>query len=167
VDATVRLNIRNQKEKVMKRIRLTVVRKQTKASCRSSMTPSRSAMIPRQSTSRKIFSSTALLLGILSLFSSRVAIAAPGWSGDVRVTGIYTLDEGRAIVKLSSFPNPNGCLTNADGDLFLNPTAQKTWFTMLLTAYTAKQTVNIYVFPSCTSVWAGTSYADIGHVRLR
>ncbi len=92
--------------------------------------------------------------------------AAQGWSGIVTVTGIYTLGETRAIIKLSNFTNPNNCLTNTDGDVFLNPTTNKSWYTVLLSAYMSKSSVNIYVSASCTPIWTGTSYGDIGHVRL-
>jgi len=94
-------------------------------------------------------------------------VHAAGWSGDATVTGIYTLHENSAIVKLSTFSYPHNCLTNNDGDVFINPTTQKTWFTVLLSAYMANKTVSIYVTDNCIPIWAETSYAEVGHVRLR
>lgn len=92
--------------------------------------------------------------------------AGAGWSGDATVTGIYTLSETMAIVKLSSFTNPDNCLTDEAGDVFINPTTQKTWFAVLLSAYMASKRVNLYV-AGCRPIWANTSYAEVGHVRLR
>lgn len=100
------------------------------------------------------------------IVAQNYSYAVAGWSGLATVKGIYTLDENRALIKLSNFTNPHGCKINESGDVIVNPTTQKTWFSVLLTAYMGKKTVNIYVNSACTEVWAETSYATIGHVRL-
>ena len=92
--------------------------------------------------------------------------ASAGWSGNATITSFYTLSETQAIVKLSNFSNPHGCLVNFGGDIVLNPTTQKAWFSMLWSAFLAGKTVNVYVSPNCTTIWSGTSYAHIGHVRV-
>jgi len=110
----------------------------------------------------KIIKSFAVIS--LLLFST-VAFCA-GWSGKATVEEMYALSETHVIFKLSSFSNPDNCQVNSAGHVILNPTTQKTWLTMLLTAYAAQKTVNIYVRSSCTPIWANTSYADIHHVKL-
>ncbi len=111
---------------------------------------------------KKIFD----ILVILVLLSFANSSLSAGWSGNATVTGIYVLNENRVLIKLSSFSNPDNCQTNEQGDVVLNPTTQKAWFTVLLSAYMAKKTVDIYVTSNCTPIWGNTSYADIGHVRL-
>lgn len=103
---------------------------------------------------------------LLCSFISTNACAAAGWSGVTKVESIYTLSEGTALIKLSSFNNPNNCAVNSSGDIRINPTTQKTWFAVLLAAYMGDKPVNIYVTAACTEVWSGTSYASVGHVRL-
>jgi len=106
----------------------------------------------------------------LQLTLSSISVAG-GWAAtegnSVKVTGIYTLSETRAIVKLSSFAYAHGCKTNSNGDVFLDPSLNKSWYSALLTAYVSGKPVNVYVGDLCVPIWAGTSYASIGHVRLQ
>ncbi|TQV80305.1 hypothetical protein FLL46_26400 [Aliikangiella coralliicola] len=98
-------------------------------------------------------------------FSGKVG-AASDWTGEVTVKSIYTLNETRALIELSSFNNPGNCKVNSSGHIILDPSTHKTWFSMFLTAYAAKKPLNVYVAEACTEVWPGTSYGNIGHVRL-
>lgn len=93
------------------------------------------------------------------------SFAGAGWSGSATITSIYSLNENIALIKLSNFTNPHGCSVDSQGDIVINPTTQKVWFTMLYSAYMANKNVNIYVTPNCTAQWAST-YASAGHVRL-
>ena len=101
------------------------------------------------------------------LFFSLNCFAGAGWSGEAKITGIYALDENRVLIKLSRFNNPGGCAVNASGDVIINSTTHKNWFSMALSAYAASKPVNLYVIDSCTKVWANTSYAKVGHFRLK
>lgn len=95
------------------------------------------------------------------------AYADSGWSGEATVTGIYSLNENVALIKLSKFSNPHNCSTNSSGDVLTNPSEHKTWFTVLLSAYMAGKPVNVYVTASCsTTHWDGPSFGMVGHVRL-
>lgn len=107
------------------------------------------------------------LLIIIFAFSSSNTIAGAGWSGEATIKGIYVLNEETALIKLSNSTNPHNCDTNGSGDAYVNPTTQKTWFTSLLSAYMAGKTVDLYYTPSCKGQWSGTSYSEIGHVRLK
>ncbi|MEC4729040.1 hypothetical protein HWQ46_26360 [Shewanella sp. D64] len=95
-----------------------------------------------------------------------LANATAGWSGRAEVTGIYTLNESTTLIKLSTFSNPNDCQINSGGDVRINPSVDKNWMNMFLAAYMSGKPVNVYVSAACTGVWAGTSYATVGHVRL-
>ncbi|MBW8184281.1 hypothetical protein K0625_11395 [Shewanella sp. NR704-98] len=92
--------------------------------------------------------------------------AAAGWSGRAEVTGIYTLNESTALIKLSTFSNPNSCQINSSGDVRINPSVDKNWMSMFLAAYMSGKPVDVYVTAACTGVWAGTSFTTVGHVRL-
>jgi hypothetical protein len=107
-----------------------------------------------------------LLLMVALIITTFQCHAGAGWSGKATVSSIYAMNENAAIVKLSNFSNPQGCNIQASGDVFINPTTQKTWFTLLLSAYMAGKSVDIYVTASCQSYWANTDFAVIGHVRL-
>ena len=108
---------------------------------------------------------SSVLISLLC-FVSINSYAAAGWSGKATITSIYAMNENAAIVKLSNFSNPHGCKVNPSGDIFLNPSAQKTWFNLLLSAYMAGKSVDIYVTANCIPYWAGTDFAEIGHVRV-
>lgn len=104
---------------------------------------------------------------ILMLSSAKSFAASAGWSGKADVTGIYVLNENIALIKLSTFTNPGECAVDSNGDVILNPTTQKVWFTALLSAYMSGKTVNIYVGSGCKQThWPSPSYGTIGHVRL-
>ncbi|TQV74248.1 hypothetical protein FKG94_16730 [Exilibacterium tricleocarpae] len=92
--------------------------------------------------------------------------SAAGWSGEATIEGIYAVNDTTVIITLSSFTNPDNCQVNENGHVILNPATNKTWFSLLLAAYAAKKTVNIFVASTCTTVWENTSYADVAHVRL-
>ena len=105
-----------------------------------------------------------VVLGIVMTFN---VSAGAGWSGKTTITGIYALDGERVLIKLSSFSNPGDCATNDNGDVIINSNTHKNWFAMALSAYAASKPVDFYVGASCTDIWAGTSYASVGHMRLR
>ncbi len=107
-------------------------------------------------------------LVLVSFFSlvSASSYAEAGWSGKATITSIYAMNENAAIVKLSNFSNPHACKTQDGGDIFINPNTQKTWFTLLLSAYMAGKSVDIWVTANCIPYWAGTDFAEIGHVRV-
>lgn len=107
-----------------------------------------------------------LYLTIIFLSSISKSYASAGWSGNAKITSFYLLNEGRAIVKLSNFSNTPNCLVNYGGDVTLNPTTNKIWFSVLWSSFLANKKVNIYVTGTCTDIWSGTSYAEIGHVRV-
>ncbi|BCL72178.1 hypothetical protein VINI7043_26615 [Vibrio nigripulchritudo ATCC 27043] len=104
---------------------------------------------------------------VFGLLFSLNSFAAAGWSGKATITGIYALDGDKVLIKLSSFNNPGGCAVNSSGDVMINSTTHKNWFSMALSAYAASKPVDFYVVDSCTKVWANTSYANVGHMRLR
>ena len=95
----------------------------------------------------------------------KFALANAGWSGNAKIISMYTLNENMAILKLSTFSNPHSCLTGSQGDVFLNPSANKSWYSLLMAAFMANKTVDIYVKDSCTNIWS-LSFADVYHVRV-
>ena len=107
-----------------------------------------------------------LVVGITFILFSVGVHSAAGWSGKTKVEGVYILNENTALIKLDSFSNPHQCDTNESGDIRINPSKDKAWFSVLLSAYMADKTVNIYVSGSCTQVRANTSYATVSHIRL-
>ncbi|WP_419227326.1 hypothetical protein [Alteromonas sp. OM2203] len=109
---------------------------------------------------RNIFFCIAMLL------MPAVSHAAAGWTGKATVTSIYSLDKEKVLLSLSSFPNPGNCQVNSSGDVIINSQTHPAWFSMALTAYTTGAPVNLYIVNSCTTVWANTSFANVGHFRL-
>ena len=104
-----------------------------------------------------------IILGVLVSFNT---LATSGWSGKATITGIYALDDERVLLKLSSFINRGECDINSSGDVIINSITHKNWFAMALSAYAASKPVDFYV-TGCTVVWANTSYAKVGHMRLK
>ncbi|TQV86266.1 hypothetical protein FKG94_01570 [Exilibacterium tricleocarpae] len=113
---------------------------------------------------RKSYGNILTLLVALVLSTSAYS---SGWSGVSTVERIYALDNHRVLIKLSDFANPDNCSTDSNGDVIINSETHSNWFSMLLAAYMSGKTVDIYVASTCTTIWADTSYADVGHVRLR
>jgi hypothetical protein len=107
-----------------------------------------------------------MVMAVIAMLLPLLANGAAGWSGSAEVTGIYTLNESTALIKLSTFSNPNNCLINSGGDVRINPSVDKNWMSMFLAAYMSGKPVNVYVSAACTGVWTGTSFATVGHVRL-
>jgi len=91
---------------------------------------------------------------------------AAGWYHNTKITSVYLLDSNRAIVKLSTVSGGNKCSLNDSGDVFFIPSSNQEWYSALLAAYMSEKNVSIYYTDDCIAVWAGTSYANIGHVRL-
>ena len=108
----------------------------------------------------------AILIVLILIFSG-TSYAAGGWTNNVKVIKINSVNETLAVVKLSSFNNQNGCYTNADGDIALDPSVRKGAFSMFLSAYMADKAVDVYVKASCTPIWPNTSFADLSYVKLR
>jgi hypothetical protein len=106
---------------------------------------------------------TILLVVIVSFET----LAAAGWSGKSTITGIYALDDEKVLIKLANFNNPGGCDINSSGDVIINSKTHKNWFAMALSAYAASKPVEFYVTANCTPYWANTSFAQVGHMRLR
>jgi hypothetical protein len=104
-----------------------------------------------------------IMLGALVSFN---AFAAAGWSGKATITGVYALDDELVLLKLSSFNNTVGCDINSSGHVIINSNTHKNWFAMALSAYAASKPVDFYV-TGCTPVWANTSFAKVGHMRLK
>ena len=104
------------------------------------------------------------MLGVLVSFNT---LGATGWSGKSTITGIYALDGESVLIKLSSFTNPAGCDINSSGDIIINSNTHKNWFAMALSAYAAAKPVDFYTNGTCTPIWANTSYANVGHMRLK
>lgn len=105
-----------------------------------------------------------IMLGALVSFNT---LAAAGWSGISTITSIYAIDDERVLIKLSSFTNHGECDTNGNGDVIINSITHKNWFAMVLSAYAASKPVEFYVADSCTPIWVNTSYANVGHMRLK
>lgn len=110
-----------------------------------------------------------LKISILSLilFSATAFTSTAGWYHNVGVSEIYLLDKNRALVKLSKASGENRCDINGSGDVFFSPSANPEWYSALLAAYMSGKNVSIYYSATCTGIWSGTSYANVGHVRLR
>lgn len=112
-----------------------------------------------------MFKKISSLIAALLITTSANSYAT-GWSGEATVVQIYLLYPTQALIKLSNFNNPTNCLVNSEGHLFFNPTTHKEFLSLFMTAYAAKTKVNIYVTDQCVPLWAGTSYAEVGHVKL-
>lgn len=86
------------------------------------------------------------------------------------VVSIFSVDDKRALVSLSSFSNPGGCLVNVgpsnSGHAILDPSVNKEMFSMLLTAFVAGKEVDLYVRDNCIPIWSDSSFAEIAHVRI-
>ena len=106
------------------------------------------------------------LVSIFVLSYSANSYSEAGWSGEATVVGIYSVDENRSLIKLSNFANPHNCSIISGGDVIVNPTTQKSAFSMFLSAYMSGKPVNVYVKANCTTIWPNTSFADLHHVRL-
>ncbi|TVZ37409.1 hypothetical protein P886_1750 [Alteromonadaceae bacterium 2753L.S.0a.02] len=94
------------------------------------------------------------------------AVAA-GWSGDRKITKLYSVSSTQLLIKLESYPNPNGCSTNESGDIIMDPKGRQESFSILLAAYLADKPVNIYVNDSCAQIWANTGYAGFQHIQVQ
>lgn len=105
------------------------------------------------------------------LIFSQYASAGAGWTGKVKVIGIFVLSDTQALVRFSSFNNPGHC--NVDGGhlpdaghVVFDPSQYKDWLSLFLTASATQKDVSVFVIDECTPIWAGSSYAKVGHVRL-
>ena len=111
------------------------------------------------------------MMTLTSLLISKNALAdvtpKAGWSGVSTITGIYAIDAERVLIKLSNFANPGNCAVNNSGDVIINSVTHRNWFAMALSAYTASKPVDFYLSSSCTPLWSGTSFANVGHMRLK
>jgi hypothetical protein len=108
-----------------------------------------------------------IIIAFLGTLSLNSFAGNAGWSGEATITSIYALHDDAVLIKLSSFKNPGGCSTNSSGHIMVSPNSEKTWFTLLLSAYMAGKTVDIYVTSDCTPYWANTGFAEIGHVVVK
>ncbi len=107
-----------------------------------------------------------VLVTTLLFFCFSVGVIAGGWSTPTKVSFILAVDGNRVLVKLDKFTNPDGCKIDSRGDLYLDADTHKIWLSLLLSAQMSEKYVDIYSSASCTAVWSGTSYSDIGHVKL-
>jgi len=103
---------------------------------------------------------------LLGMFISNFCLSA-GWSGETTINGIYVLNETTAIIQVANFSNPDGCKVNEAGHIYFNPSENKIWLSLILTAYASKSKVDIYV-DNCQSVWGNEyTFANAVHVRLK
>lgn len=112
-----------------------------------------------------MFKKLSPLIAALLMVTSANSFAN-GWTGEANVVGIYAMSETQAIIKLSAFNNLHNCQVNEAGQVVINPSTNKVWFSMLLAAYASKQKVDIFISSNCIPIWNNTSYAEVIHVRL-
>lgn len=105
---------------------------------------------------------------ILGLFIS--VNSSAGWSGKVKITSVFIYNDATALITLSNFNNPYNCDVNKGsvpdaGHVIFDPSKNKSLYSLILTSYASGKDVNIYVSGGCTPIWAGSSYANLVHVR--
>jgi hypothetical protein len=103
---------------------------------------------------------------VLSIFAPFTLYAAnSGWSGKAKITSLYAVSDTQVLIKLTSFANPMACAVTKDGDIVVNPTTQKTWYSLVLAAHMAGRDINVYIHGDCQGVhWVGPSFGQIGHL---
>jgi hypothetical protein len=126
----------------------------------------------RDDESRYIYWKKDMKIIVLLILGSLLAFGAnaSGWTGKVKITGVFVLNENTALLRLSSFNNPDGCDVDKGhigdaGHVSFNPSLNKSWYSLALTAYASGKDVNIYVSGPCHVVWSDSSYSPVGHMR--
>lgn len=110
------------------------------------------------------FVKTMTTLLMLALTSN---VHAAGWSGQAKITSIFSLGEDSVLIKLSGYTNPTSCQVDSAGDVWIDPTVNETWFAMLLAAHLAGKEVDLFIAGTCKTLhFAGVSYGQVAHVRL-
>ena len=90
--------------------------------------------------------------------------AGSGWSGKSKIEPLYAVNASQVIVK---FTNAAGYNPTSAGQVLVDPNAQKTFYTLILSAFMAGKEVNLYLYGDCkTTHWVGPSFAGFGHVKV-
>jgi hypothetical protein len=108
----------------------------------------------------------SLIIGSLIAFGAN----ASGWTDKAKIVGVFVLNENNALLSLSNFNNPDGCDVDKGhigdaGHVVFDPSENKSWYSLALTAYASGKDVKIYVSGPCKPVWSDSSYSPVGHIR--
>ena len=108
-----------------------------------------------------------VFLFITTVSSFDVMSEGSGWSGKSKIEQLYAVNSSQVIIKLSNFTNATGCNPNTAGQVLVDPNAQKTFYTLILSAFMAGKEVDFYLYGECkTTHWVGPSFAGFGHVKV-
>lgn len=114
-----------------------------------------------------------LIVMVVGCFLSCVVVATPsaGWTEKTKIVGVFEIDENRMLVRFDSYNNLSECSVDGGhlpdaGHVIFDPTTEKAKLSLLLAAFAAGIEVKAYVSSSCTPIWSGSSYGELGHVRL-
>lgn len=92
---------------------------------------------------------------------------ASGWSGQTKITSIFSLSEDSVLIKVANFNNPTTCQVDSAGDIWIDPTVNESWFSILLAAHLAQKDVDFYVAGTCKTLhFPNASYGQVAHIRL-
>ncbi|ACA85756.1 hypothetical protein [Shewanella woodyi] len=106
-----------------------------------------------------------VFLLLISFTPFDVMSEGSGWSGKSKIEQLYAVNSSQVIVKLSNFTNATGCNPNTAGHVLVDTNSQKTFYTLILSAFMAGKEVNFYLYGECkTTHWVGPSFAGFGHV---
>lgn len=109
----------------------------------------------------------ALILCLILTLSFTVTAAGSGSSGRSKIESLYAVNDNQVIIKLTHFNNATGCNPNSAGQVLVNPNTQKTFYTLILSAFMAGKEVDFYLYGDCkTTHWVGPSFAGFGHVKV-
>lgn len=108
-----------------------------------------------------------LILLIFLVSYSQFSLAT-GWTGKTKIKQMYSLNENWLLIKLDNYNNPTNCNVTSEAHILIDPTKQKTWFTLLTSAYMANKDVDFYIYGDCQKVhWSGPSFGRAGHIKVQ
>jgi hypothetical protein len=104
---------------------------------------------------------------LISISSFDVMSEGASWSGKSKIEQLYAVNSSQVIVKLTNFTNATGCNPTSAGQVLVDPNAQKTFYTLILSAFMAGKEVNLYLYGDCkTTHWVGPSFASFAHIQV-
>lgn len=107
------------------------------------------------------------IIFFMIILSCEAVAAGSGWSGKSKIETLYAVNDNQVVIKLTNFNNATGCNPNSAGQVLVSPNTQKTFYTLILSAFMSGKEVDFYLYGDCkTTHWVGPSFAGFGHLRV-